>query len=204
MDHLVFASPDLDRGVRHVEQLVGAPMSPGGRHLGLGTHNKLLRLGEACYMEVVGIDPRQPVPERPYWFGLGTLDAPRLVSWCHKGDDLQGLGARGRAAGIDLGEPLSGGRELNDGTRLSWTFTDPWADRAGGVIPFFIDWGNSKHPAESMPDLCTFVGLRIEHPEAESVRAWLAALGLDTPVSEGHAPRLIATLSTPAGLVELT
>ena len=203
MDHLVFAALDLEEGVRHVERLTGARMSPGGRHHGFGSHNRLLRLGDDCYMEVVAIDPDQPAPEGPRWFGLDSLEEPRLVTWCAKSSDLAGLVAQGRDAGIDLGEPIAGGRERADGARLSWTFTDPWAERAGGVIPFFIDWGTSPHPAESMPAVCTFAGLRLEHPDPASVRTWLDALGLDTPVTAGHAARVIATLETPDGVVEL-
>lgn len=60
MDHLVFAAPDLEVGVRHVEDLFGMQMSPGGRHHGFGTHNRLLGLGPDCYMEVVAIDPGSP------------------------------------------------------------------------------------------------------------------------------------------------
>ena len=64
MDHLVFAAPDLEEGVRHVESLLGVEMSPGGRHAGFGTHNRLIGFGETSYMEVVGIDPNAPGPER--------------------------------------------------------------------------------------------------------------------------------------------
>jgi len=204
MDHLVFAAPDLHEGVRYVEELFGVETSPGGRHLGLGSQNRLIGLGPDCYMEVVSIDPDQPDPEGPRWFGLDDLSECRLVSWCAKGKDLAALGSRGRAAGIDLGDPSEGGRLRPDGSRLSWTFTDPWAERAGGVVPFFIDWGDSAHPASDLPQLCSFEALRLEHPNPDAVSAWLRALDLDTPVRAGESPRVIATLRTPNGLVELS
>jgi len=31
-----------------------------------------------------------------------------------------------------------------DGVRLAWTYTDPAALVAGGVVPFLIDWGVSR------------------------------------------------------------
>ena len=71
--------------------------------------------------------------------------------------------------------------------------TDPWADRAGGVIPFFIDWGETPHPGTVLPAACTFLDIRAEHPDAEQVRAWGSALGLDLDVTHGTAPRLVAT-----------
>lgn len=203
MDHLVFASPDLDEGVRHVERLLGVTSAPGGQHHGLGTRNRLIGLGADCYMEVVSIDPEQPDPDGPRWFGLDSLEAPRLVSWCAKSRDLDALGARARAAGIDLGDARSGGRTTPDGIRLTWTFTDPWAERAGGVIPFFIDWGATTHPAVALDHPCTFQRVRLEHPDATNVGQWAAALGLDVDVMEGEHPAVIALIDSPNGLVEL-
>ncbi len=220
MDHLVFAAPDLQDGVRHVEALLGAPTQAGGQHRGFGTHNRLLGFGGRAYMEVVSPDPDQPPPEGPRWFGLDTLASPRLVTWCvsirelsvpeHAGPgadirvpDLATLVRRGRAAGIDLGETRQGMRARADGSVLRWSMTDPWADRAGGVVPFFIDWGQSPHPAESLDAPCRFVDLRVEHPEPARVEEWMRALGLDTPVGRAQAPAVIATLETPNGIVEL-
>lgn len=189
--------------MRHVEALLGVEMAPGGRHEGFGTHNRLLGFGGRSYMEVVAIDPGQTVPERPRWFGLDSLAALRLVTWCAPATDLPSLVARGAAAGIDLGARREGSRARPDGSVLRWTMTDPWADRAGGVVPFFIDWGESPHPAESLPAACRFLDLRVEHPEPDRVRGWLQALGLDTPVSGAQAPAVIASLETPNGVVEL-
>ena len=209
MDHLVFASPDLEQGVELIERRLGVTMSPGGRHAGFGTWNRLLGFGGRSYMEVVSADPDQPRPDRPRWFGLDDLRVPRLVTWCAAlptgtAHDLPSLIEAGHAAGIDLGEPREGSRARGDGTVLRWTMTDPWADRAGGVIPFFIDWGDTPHPAGALPQDCRFAGVRVEHPDADRVAGWMRALGLDTPVDEGPAPRVIATLETPNGVLELT
>ena len=203
MDHLVFAVPDLDAGARHVEDLLGVPTSPGGRHPGWGSRNRLVGLGPDRYLEVVSVDPGQPMPREPRWFGLDRLREPRLVTWCVKSNDLDGVVERGLSAGIDLGTPMSAGRARADGTELRWTFTNPGSDRAGGVVPFFIDWGASEHPGRSLDRACSFVDVRLEHPDPDRVAGWLAALGLDTPIRRGDAPRVIATIETPTGVVEL-
>lgn len=204
MDHLVFAAPTLDEGVEYVEQLFGVETSPGGQHLGVGTCNRLIGFGPDQYMEVVSIDPDQPRPDRERWFGLDELDAPRLVTWCAKGRDLADLVGRAKAVGLDLGPVASGGRVRPDGSELTWNVTDPWAERAGGVIPFFIDWGTSEHPGDRLPATCSFVEVRVEHPHPDPIKEWLRALGLDTRVREGHAARVVATIDTPNGRVELT
>ena len=179
-------------------------MSAGGSHAGFGTRNRLLGFGPDRYMEVVSIDPEQPSPGRPRWFGLDTLDAPRLVTWCAAVDDLGALLERAQAAGLDLGEPMSGSRRRADGTLLTWRMTDPWADRAGGVIPFFIDWGETPHPGTVLSPECSFLGIRAEHPQADQVREWCSMLGLDIDVVRGEDVRLVATLDAPNGVVDLS
>ena len=59
VDHLVYATPDVEQSVAELEARLGVRASPGGQHLGLGTYNALLALGEACYLEIVGPDPLQ-------------------------------------------------------------------------------------------------------------------------------------------------
>jgi hypothetical protein len=57
----------------------------------MGTHNLLLRLGEAVYLEVISANSAAPHPERPRWFELDEHDAtvpPRLATWVARTDDI--------------------------------------------------------------------------------------------------------------------
>jgi hypothetical protein len=203
LDHLVFAVPDLESGSRRIEERLGVPTERGGCHPGRGSRNRLVGLGPDSYLEVVSVDPGQAAPSGPRWFGLDALRDARLVTWCVKATELDQLVDRGRLAGIDLGAPTVASRLRDDGTELRWTFTDPSADRAGGVVPFFIDWGRSPHPGAALAPTCSLLDVRLEHPEPETVARWLDALGLDNPVRRGECPRVVATLQTPDGIVEL-
>ncbi len=90
---------------------------------------------------------------------------------------------------------------------LSWRSTDPRALIAAedglGLVPFFIDWGISPHPAASAPGGITLAALRGEHPHPGDAATLLGNLGLELPVTKGPRPALIAVLETPRGLVEL-
>ena len=203
IDHLVYAADDLQSGIGAIEALLGVRAVPGGRHAAWGTHNALLALGPRCYLEIIAPDPDVAAPPRPRPFGLKAGAAQRLATWVANGTDLATLQASAAAAGVVLGGVLAGERQRPDGSLLRWTLTDPACVLGDGVVPFFIDWGASPHPASALPQGATLVGLRAEHPEPVRVRGMLGVLGLKLAVSSGAAPALVAAIDTPRGRVEL-
>jgi hypothetical protein len=203
VDHLVYATPDLARGVAELEKLLGVRAAPGGQHLGLGTRNALIALGPYTYIEIIAPDPDQPKPSSPRRFGIDGLTASRIVTWAAKGTDLEQLRADAVRNGIPLGKVAPASRRRPDGVELVWHSTDSQATVADGIVPFFIDWGRSPHPAESAAKGATLVALRAEHPDAKNVERMLQRLGLAVPVIAGARPALVATIDCPRGRVEL-
>jgi hypothetical protein len=203
VDHLVYATPDLDRGIAEIERLLGVRASLGGQHPGRGTRNALAALGPNAYLEIIAPDPDQPPPTSPRSFGLDHLETSRLVTWSANGTDLERLRREAVSNGIALGAVASGSRRRPDGTLLSWQFTSPGTRVADGIIPFFIDWGTSPHPAHTAIRGATLVDLRAEHPDHQHVQHMLGQLGLNLVVVKGTRPALIAVIDSPRGRVEL-
>jgi len=203
VDHLVYGTTDLDAAIDRLEKLLGVRATPGGRHPGLGTRNALIALGPASYLEIIAPDPAEPAPEAPRPFGIDDLGAPRLATWAARGSGLEELVRSAAARGVMLGEVLHGSRRRPDGTLLDWRFTDPRRVLGDGLVPFFIDWGESAHPAETAARGTTLVDLRAEHPEPERVQAVLRHLGLGLAVEPGARPALVATVRTALGRAEL-
>jgi len=203
VDHLVYATPDLNRGVEEIEKLLGVRALAGGQHPGRGTRNALVALGPTAYLEILAPDPEQPSPQEPRPFGLDGLKESRLVAWFVKGRDLERLRSEAVRKRVPLGEVKSGSRRRPDGVQLSWQFTDPWVRVADGIVPLFIDWGDSPHPARTAAKGAALVSLRAEHPDVLDVRGMLRRLGLDLPVKRGQSPALIAVIEGPRGRVEL-
>ena len=206
-DHLVLAAATLEQGEDHIEALLGVRPQRGGKHVAMGTHNSLLRLGERSYLEVIAIDPEGEAPLHPRWFALDTAsmrmalrEAPRLIHWVARTEDID---AARLACSVDLGPAHAMERGA-----FRWRITIPDDGHlpGGGVLPTLIQWADARHPADAMADshirLVTLAGA---HPEPAMIRSALAALGLDDilRVTYGAQPRLAAMLQTPRGPVSL-
>jgi hypothetical protein len=202
IDHLVYATPDLSLGINTIEKLLGIRATPGGQHPGLGTRNALVALGPSSYLEIIGPDPEQPKPAGRLRFGISELKAPRIVTWVAKGTELETLAAAAAERGVKLGTVTPGSRRRPDGVVLSWRYTDPNTVVADGIVPFFIDWGNSPHPSTTSARGASLVSIRAEHPNPERAQAMLNALGLGLQVRAGSSPAIIATMDSPRGRVE--
>jgi Glyoxalase-like domain len=202
IDHLVYATPDVDETVEALNELLGVRAVTGGSHPGRGTRNALIGLGPRCYLEIVGPDLAQPAPPGPRWFLIDSLKAPRLVAWAVRDAGLEERCKEAAAANLTVGPIVAGSRRRPDGRLLSWRFTDPIMRPADGVVPFFIDWGTGPHPADLLPQEVRLIELRVQHCAAAPL-AFVRTLGTSATVLGAESPRLSATLETPRGTVNL-
>lgn len=207
IDHLAVTAPSLEAGVALVRQVLGVEPEPGGEHPRMGTHNRLLRLGDDLYLEVIAPNPAAPAPGRPRWFGLDALAAdaaPRLGSWVLRSGDIH-------AATAAASEPLGTAEPMTRGA-FEWFITIPPDGRQplGGVAPALIEWCAGGHPAARMPDRgLALESLEICHPEPARVERLLASVGFAGPVvlqplAAGSTPFLAARIATPGGLRRLS
>ena len=193
LDHLVVTAPDLDDGVRWLEQRLGVAPGPGGRHALMGTHNRLLSLGPDCYLELISPDPEAADPGRPRWYELDRRSGPSLTNWAVRVNDLHAALA---AAPEGAGEATV----LQRGD-LRWRMgvTADGRTPLGGAHPMFLRWEGAG-AYEQLPDAgCRLVSLVVETPAADALRA---ALPLDDPrvrITAGPALRLSAEIDTPHG-----
>jgi Glyoxalase-like domain len=206
LDHLVIAARTLADGVRWCEATLGITPGPGGRHVLMGTHNRLFNIASdlfpKSYAEIIAIDPEAPPPGRARWFGLDGADlssGPRLLTFVARTAALEATLAAWRDNGFDGGRALAASRDTASGT-LRWRIAvrDDGAVLCGGALPTLIEWGE-HHPATSMP--ASGVALRslvlrgLPRPAPGIAQVTLT----DTP-----GPALEAHLQTPRGAVTLT
>jgi Glyoxalase-like domain len=96
IDHVIYAAADLDAAAARVETALGVAAVPGGRHDGLGTHNRIVPLGGG-YLELLGVaDPEEATSSD---FGRGLLerlerDGDGLFGWVVAVDDVDAVARR--------------------------------------------------------------------------------------------------------------
>lgn len=203
IDHLVYATSDVDRTVLDLARRLGVEAVAGGRHLGFGTRNALLSLGTS-YLEIIGPDAGQHRPASGYWYGVENIAEPRLVTWTARVEHIERVAAHSHGAGYNPGDVHKVFRELPNGEQLSWRLTMPMG-AGDGLVPNIIEWdAGCPHPSTTSPTGIELLQLRGYHPVPESITPMIKALGVELEVRIGDTPKLVAVLDSPYGPVELT
>jgi Glyoxalase-like domain len=215
LDHIVVACNALDEGRAWCREVLGVEATGGGKHANVGTHNTLLGLGASHYLEIIAIDLEGATPAFPRWFGLDTEEVktlirnePSLIGWVARV-------ARASATPNSIEQlatiPTNAANvvraaERGD-SRWRFAFTRDGARPRHGVLPYFIQWDVSMHPSERLPDVgVSLSSLVLGDPVHEEVTLALETMRfVDAKVHVGHSTsaNLIATLSTPSGLIVL-
>ena len=219
LDHLVVIAPTLADGVAWCESTLGVTPGPGGEHPLMGTHNRLIHISSPthprAYLEVIaihpGLTPARAAGEKR-WFDMDDealqtqlrQTGPQLAHWVAQVPELAQAVTALATQGIDRGRVLAASRPTPQGL-LRWQISvrDDGQRLFDGCLPTLIQWGET-HPTQAMADQgLALESLALAHPEADTLRQALHAVGLGAiPVHTGPA-RLQARLRTPRGPVEL-
>lgn len=203
LDHLLYATPDVDATVAELEERFGVPFGSGGHHPGWGTRNRILPLGDRLYLEVIGPDEAQVARGVRPLMDADRLEAPGLRWWAVRPFLMPLTCGEFETAGFVPGEVVEGRRTLEDGSELSWQITDPRVRLLDGLIPLVIDWGMSRvHPGDDPAAAVVLTDFRLEHPDHERLGPVFRTLDLPT-IHPGPVPALAATFETPNGTVVL-
>jgi hypothetical protein len=96
IDHVIYAAGDLDAAAAWVEGELGLVARAGGRHEGLGTHNRIVPLGRG-YLELLAVaDPDEAARSE---FGRGLMarlaeSGDGLLGWVVAVDDVDSVAHR--------------------------------------------------------------------------------------------------------------
>lgn len=175
LDHVIYGVRDLDAAARRFRDDYGLDSVPGGEHVGYGTANRIVPLGDS-YVEIMGpVDPDGPLA---HWL-LGMIaDGERPIGWCVRTNLIGAVAAR-------LGEePVAMSRARPSGAEVSWRLVGLPASMMDPSLPFFIEWDDpAEHPGR-MPAAHAAVAHGIAWVEVSGDPALLGERlgGADLPV----------------------
>ncbi len=208
IDHLLFGAPDLELGIQTIQDRLGVQAACGGQHPGVGTHNALVSLGPGTYLEIIAPDPQQDVPAVRIPYGLGSLQAPCLITWALRPHSWSTYLAQLKTLGID-NQVQTRSRTRPDGEQLRWRSTKlqmpTKVDQADltGLIPFAIDWQTPSHPSTTAPGELELKSLTLQSPDLNQLQHAAATLDLPVRTEQADKPGMVAMIGTPAGIVLL-
>ncbi len=214
LDHLVFATQDLDDGIAQLKKLTGIEAVKGGRHPDLGTQNAIAALGDRSYLELLAPDSSAGTrskaassQETPLTRLVGrAFGTPReqltLVAYAVAARRMEELDVRFRALGYVTTGVHDGSRVREDGKRLVWQMLAVTAPD-DPLLPFWIDWApDSDHPSQGAPGGCQLDRLYACDPDPERAMSSLEQLGLDLAVEKADTATVVAVIKTKKGTVE--
>lgn len=201
LDHIMYASSDLQDGVEEIRKLTGVTAEFGGIHPGNGTCNALLSFDNSQYLEIIAPDSGQDL--------AGTLggelkehDFSGIRTWAVAADDFSIVTPVLDEFGFEHSVvPMK--RTRPDGLRLDWQILFVHRHPYGNFMPFFINWLDSPHPANDTPGGCTLATFAVELVEnGDLYRELMQALEIEVEVLEG--PDVMrAVIDSPNGRVLL-
>ena len=223
-DHVIVAIDTIERGIALLRAATGVEprlveREPGDdgprRHLarGFGTQSALLQgnsalrsalldLGEGRYLELVGLDQRDPDAARLNQI-YSHFHEPTVLAWALHTPDAAALRDELRSRGIRSGALREGERQLASGGALRWRTFTPW-ELVNTMYPVFIEWtAPSAHPSDGAPTGCSLTAFTLGAPDAAALRAPLDRAGVRATVLPMARPEMILTMGCPTGRVEL-
>jgi len=187
IDHVIWKAADLDAGAARIAADHGLRDDGGGRHVGIGTHNRVFPLGGG-YLEVLAVaDPEEAARSL---LGRAVVDAPEgLFGWVVAVDDVDEHAARlslevTTIARADLTARLAGVAEAME-------------DRS---LPFFIQRDPGIADPGATGDAGGIAWLELA-ADADRLAAWLDHARLPLRFAGDDGPRGVRALGLGSGTV---
>ena len=177
-----------------------------GKHSLMATHNRLVRLQNSAYMEIIAIDPSASFPKsctrEKRWFSLDSNKtkrrlslAPQPLCWVVAVNNIEQTASN---CGYEPGRIT----EMSRGD-FRWKLTVPDSGELseGGVLPVLIEWPKGKNPADVMPESnLVLKQITLFHPSPNFIEHILSAMGISGPIKiKLGKPEIQFTFKTPNG-----
>ena len=169
LDHIVIGSFTLDEGTKFVENILQAKLSDIGHHIDMGTHNRVIRISERVYLEVIAIDPKTSKLNNRKWF---NLDNSKLQSKLKKSPQIIGYVIEKNDINItNYYDPFfKSSRDIYKWKFAMPTFNNNILDSEiinSGMIPSLITWKSDKPIYQMKKNQFELISFEIRLPESQ-------------------------------------
>ena len=146
LDHVVFGASTLEEGTEFVESILQEKLSNVGYHKDMGTHNRVIKISDEVYLEVVAINPEMQKIKKKRWF---NLDNPNLQKKLQKSPQIIGyVVEKNNNTPQEYYDPFFNASRAN----YRWKFAMPNYRNNDldieiiekGIIPSLISWKGEK------------------------------------------------------------
>ena len=166
LDHIVFGATTLEEGTDFVENILQTKLSDIGYHKNMGTQNRVVKISEEIYLEVVAIDPKMNNLKNRKWF---NLDNSNLQSKLKKSPQIIGYVIENNNKILfKYYDPFFEASRAN----YRWQFAMPSYNKNNldieivetGIIPSLISWKNDKPIHQMEKNQFELIKVEIELP----------------------------------------
>jgi glyoxalase-like protein len=188
IDHVIWATRDLTAAAERLARDLGLRGAGGGRHVGIGTHNRVFPLGGG-YLEVLAVADPEEAARSP--LGRAIAAAPEgLFGWAAAVEDVEAHAARLGLAVTTIEREGLTARLVG----VAEAMAEPW-------LPFFIE----RDPGIANPGAAGEAGgiawLELAG-DAERLTAWLGGAGLPLRLAQADdVPRGLRAVGLGSGAV---
>lgn len=149
LDHVILGVGDLRLASARLRGDLGLGSVEGGRHVGVGTGNRIIPLG-SNYVELIAVADPEEARAHPFgrWVLEHVADGERFLGWCLRTDQLDAVAER-----LQL-EIDAWSRERPDGAEIRWRMAGLEAAMEDPSLPIFIQWevDDALYPGRAAAD----------------------------------------------------
>jgi Glyoxalase-like domain len=181
IDHVIYGTADLDVAAARVEACLGLAAVAGGRHQGLGTHNRIVPLGDGSFIELLAVDDPEQAQRSPLGTALQAAIArgDGLFGWAVAVEDVEPVAARLGTAITTVGRQGMTARLTGVLESLSEPALPFFIERAAGRIA-----GRTAQPLANPTARLSWLEVAVD---ATRLNDWLGSAKLPLRVISGEA-----------------
>jgi hypothetical protein len=199
LDHVVLAAPDFVEALKEFEKMTGIKPEIVGSLRGMGTKSARVGLDNNCYLEILAPDPKKAGPLTAQLESLeeGTLTP---FHFAIRRDDIGEL--KDNYIPNELGwEPdhIGMGGTSADGTPTPYYLCFMHGHKMGGIVPFYIEWGECEHPTATIPEVGNLKRFTVRAPGGHQIHSLLK--DVDYVSTEIGEPSLEFSFGSPEGII---